>query len=499
MSPTPLLAALPGPQEVPTAQNAISLNLLVSDPSAVAALTALAPHDRTGFALTALSMGIAAMQHMRGQLDAENLRREGERAMQLMDEKLRSHSRMVETNLASVLREYLDPREGKFAERVEKFVGGDGELASILSKTVLGETSELARTMAEHVGAESPLFRLLDPESNRGVVTAVRDSMQRALESHNEMVRRTFSFDNEAGALPLLVRQLEEKHGNLREGIRQEIQSMTSEFSLNNEQSALSRMLRCLSEKMEANNQNNARFQETVSKSIAALSARQEAEARGTTHGLDFENNLLTWLEKRAGGLGDQLERTGNIPGKRTTSKSGDGVITLGNDNVAAGARIAIEAKEDASYNLKRALEACDSMQKTREAQLSLFVFSKKTCPDDMIFLQRHNNAILVVWDPEDPSTDVALECGLQLARALCVRTARQEEKQAVDLSTMNRAIVEIENRAERLETIHTMARTISNNATKIIKQVETDKEAILEQLTLLRDTTETLARRPEA
>ncbi|MDZ4696926.1 MAG: hypothetical protein SGI86_17445 [Deltaproteobacteria bacterium] len=500
MSPTPLLTAVPSyPVEPSPLPTELSLNLQITDPTAVAALTALAQHERTGFALTALSMGITAMQHMRGQLGAENIRREGERVMQVMDEKLRSHTREMQTNLANVLREYLDPREGKFSERIEKFVGGDGELANVLSKTVLGETSDLARAMAEHVGAESPIFRLLDPESTRGIVTAVRESMQRSIESQNEMVRKTFSFDSTDGALPVLVRQLEEKHGNLREGIRHEIQSMTAEFSLNNEQSALSRMLRCLGEKMEANNLNNARFQEAVGKSLASLTARQEAEARSTTHGLDFENDLLTWLERRGSALGDLVERTGNTPGKRTTSKCGDGVLILGSENLAAGARIAIEAKEDASYNVKRALEACGNMRKTREAQIALFVFSRKTCPADMIFLQRHDNAILVVWDPEDPTTDVALECGVQLARALCVRIARQSQKQAIDLSSINRAIHEIENRAERLETIHTLARTINNNAVKIIKQVESDQQAILEQVAVLRDTTDTLSRNAEA
>jgi len=48
---------------------------------------------------------------------------------------------------------------------------------------------------------------------------------------------------------------------------------------------------------------------------------------------------------------------------------------------VAAGARIVLEAKESASYDLAKTLEEADVARTNRQAEVCVFVHSTKTAP----------------------------------------------------------------------------------------------------------------------
>ena len=104
------------------------------------------------------------------------------------------------------------------------------------------------------------------------------------------------------------------------------------------------------------------------------------------------------------------------------------------------GARIVIEAKEDASYNLKKALEEMEEARKNRGAGTGLFCLSKRAAPSGLEVFNRYGNDVVVIWDAEDTGSDVFLDAGLSVARALCARPKSISEEADEDFEALERA-----------------------------------------------------------
>jgi hypothetical protein len=136
-------------------------------------------------------------------------------------------------------------------------------------------------------------------------------------------------------------------------------------------------------------------------------------------------------------------------------------VVTLGPDLAGAGASIVIEAKESASYDLKKSLEEIETARKNRGAEVGLFIHSEKTAPAGLSPMCRYGNDVVVVWNAEDEASDVFLRAGLMVAKALCTKAIKQKEAQEIDFEHTDRAIREIEKQAGTLADIATWAGTI--------------------------------------
>src|SRR5690606_6317570 len=119
----------------------------------------------------------------RGQLDGETLRREGAELLSQVQFALSAHQTELRSTLASSLKEYFDPQSGRFHERVDRLLKKDGELESLLSRKLTGDDSELRRTLSEHVGRDSSLFKLLSPNESEGLFTSLKSTLEEELEN----------------------------------------------------------------------------------------------------------------------------------------------------------------------------------------------------------------------------------------------------------------------------------------------------------------------------
>jgi len=167
MSETAAQLAPPRKPAVPTDASfqSVPLSLAVTDHDSVAELLQKADgRERDEYALTALRIGLLALRHARGQIDAEAVRHEGEKLLRDMGHALEQSRNEIHTSLTSSLTEYFDPKSGRFQERVERLVRQDGELEQVLRRQIGKDGSELAATLAAHIGENSPLMRLLNPE-----------------------------------------------------------------------------------------------------------------------------------------------------------------------------------------------------------------------------------------------------------------------------------------------------------------------------------------------
>jgi hypothetical protein len=365
------------------------------------------------------------------------------------------------------------------------------------------------------VGRDSAIMRLLDPQQSDGLLTTLRKSVDDQLSRQRDHLLNEFSLDNKDGALCRLVGELTTSHGDMGKALQTKIDTVIKEFSLNEENSALSRLVQnvthaqrtitnefsldndasCLSklkrelvELLATSEKKNQQFQEEVKVSLAKIvTQRQEAE-RSTRHGLAFEDAVCDFVMRQSQSAGDVATPTGHTTGLIKNCKVGDCVVELGPDSAAPGATIVIEAKEEVGYSLARAREEVETARKNRGAELGLFVFSRRTAPAHLDAFTRYGNDCVVVWDVDDIYSDVFLKAGLMYARAMCFRNERQSAAQQVDFEVIDKAILEIEKRANNLDDVRKSAETIQSSSLKILDRVRKDREALEKQVEVLRE-----------
>ncbi len=474
----------------------LTLSLTVADPEVAAALLAEpAGRRRNNRALAALKIGVMALRQAQGQVDVERVRNEGDRLLASLSESLRAYREGVSSDLSTALKEYFDPQSGRFAERVERLVKQDGELETVVRQQVAGDGSALAHTLAAHLGPDSPIMQAVDPTSEKGLARRLADGAARAAAEEREKVLREFSLDNPDGALSRTVRELTTRHGAAGEALRAEVAAAVSEFSLDKENSALSRLVRRVDAaqrlisdefsldkegsalarmRKEMNGQidelarKNAAFQTEVMEKLTAMAARKAEADRGARHGDEFEAALFEFVQNIAQKHGDVAVATGRTTGLIRHNKKGDYVLELGPENAAPGARIVVEAKQDASYDLDKARRELAEARKNRDADIGLFVFSRRSAPTGQDPLLRLGDDVFAVWDWEDEASDIILQAAVSLARALAARARAAEGEAAADFGAMARAVREVEKQVKGLDEMATAAQTVVSGGERI-------------------------------
>lgn len=500
---------------------ALPLELNVADPELIRELQAHAEgRARDEYALMALRIGLLALKQARGQIDVDAVRREGERLIADLDGKLRLHAQGLEKELANSLKEYFHPESGKFQTRVKQLLGADGDLERFLRQQIGAKDSELARTLLTHVGQDSALFKLLSPKESEGILKALGDTLRESLADQRTRVLSEFSLNNDQSALSVLVKKLRENQAELGQGVKEQIEVLMKEFSLNRDDSALSQMVARIKQASETIDshltldkpdsalarikkellellarqaETAAKFQEEVKLALEQMKVRKAEALRSSQHGRDFEQAALAFLEADARAAGDVLEATGNVVGQIKNCKKGDAVLELGPEHAAAGARIVVEAKGESGYTLTKARAEIEEARKNRGAGVGLFVFARRNAPAGQEPFQRLGDDLFIVWDEDDPQTDLFLKAGLMVARALCTRQARVREASAADFAGVEKVILDIEKRAGNYDEVRKWATTIKGNAEQILERVRIDQDGVRRQIDNLRDLMEDL------
>jgi hypothetical protein len=521
--------------------DALALVLTVVDRDTIDDLLAhAAGADRDQFALDALRIGVLALRQARGRVDADLIQRETQRMLAGLERQLSGHATQIQEKLAGSLKEYFDPQSGRFHERVQQLVKEDGELEQLLRRQIGADDSQLCKTLVAHFGSESPLMKMLDPRESEGLLQALSQTLETQLGAQRQHVLREFSLDNKEGALARMIGELTNNHGQLSEALQKKIDAVIGEFSLDREDSALSRLVRnvdraqstitrefSLDEEssalsrlavilrntqsaidsnlsldgdssslarlrrellsiLEKHTETNSLFQEEVKVALARMMARREESLRSTQHGLVFEDAVCQYLEYHAQQTGDIATRSGHTTGLIKNCKKGDCVVELGPDSAAPAAKIAVEAKEDADFNLPKARVEIESARKNRDAQVGLFIFSNKTAPEGIDEVFRFGNDVFVVWDADCPATNLHMKVGLTLARALCIRAEQLSQSQDEDFEAITKAILEIEKQSQFLGEVSTSAESIKSGADKVLERVRKTRVALERQVEIL-------------
>lgn len=494
--------------------NSIRLALTIREPDVVLELHKYeVGTEREQFAISALRIGVLALRQANGVVDANAVRAEGERLVGSVRELLSSNTTTFLTNVSSTLKSYFDPTEGHFPQRLDRLMKKDGELQTLLATHFDGDESVVARTLLKHIGSDSPLLRLLSPEESKGVVASMGKAVSDTLDLQKSHILQQFSLDDKESALSRLVSQMTGTNGKLREDFGKDVQKLHNEFSLDNECGALSRLVglmntanttirdsltldneksplfrlrRELTEVIQKMQESSTAFQEQVKVTLESFKARREEAARSTRHGGEFEEVVGSVLQMESQKSGDIFEETGNSTGVIGHCKMGDHVITLGAESAVPDAKIVVEAKADKSYDLPKALKELEQARKNREAQGSIFVFSKNTAPSGLEPFSRHGKHIVVVWDQDDPATDIFLRVGLSVAKALVIRDNLSDAKSKFNLVALNKALVSIKTDVSALDEISKWATTVKRSGEKILKKAGSLRKKLCRNLTVL-------------
>ena len=494
----------------------IELHLTISDPDLYAELSKRDEPERSEFAVASMKIGVIAFRQAQGQVDASQIRDAGERVIMDMSGALEKHQHSVIEQVGGCIKEYFDPNSGLFTQRVRGLLGQNeetGELERVIRGQIEGEGSLLAKTLAAHVGNESPLMRILDPDSTGGLITKLTQSSEATLSEQREKILGEFSLDNGESALNRLVSELRKNHGDVGKALEERIDAVVGEFSLDKDDSALSRLMnrvegaqrqissqfsldeegsalarmrKELLEVIEKEHKSNSEFQLEVLKALTEMSARKQEAQRGTQHGLAFEDAVFNFVNERQP-EGDIATRTGNTTGRIRNNKKGDCVIKLGPERAAPGAQIVIEAKEDQSYTLQKALAEIEEARKNRDSNIGVFVFSKRTAPRDILEpLTRYGDDVVAIWDAEDPATDAYLGAALSIARALCTHGVAGNGALGIDIEALDKAIREIERQAGGLEEITRSAEAIDAHVGRILDRARIMRNGFDRQVSVL-------------
>lgn len=503
--------------------DSLTLRLEIRDREVIEALSQFVDDsERNAFALAALRIGVLALKQARGDLDKQTIREEADRLLQTLRERLESHQNQLTQQLETALRHYFDPNSGQLHQRIQRLLGQNGELEQFLRQYIGQQDSELCKTLAAHVGKESPLMQYLSPQQRDGLLALLQKLLEDKLSEQRQQVLSQFSLDNQDGALCRLLRELREHHDRVSGDLQTKIatvleefsldrsdsalsrlvrnvedaqRKITAEFSLDKGDSALSRLRRELSQMLEKLGSDQRVFQEEVKKQLAALQARKEEMQRSVRHGLQFENALCEHLRNLKSLYQHAVEFVGDSPGKIPRCKVGDILVQLNNDHVAAGAKIVVEAKDQQGYTFTLAREEIQQARANREAQIGIFVFSRSCFPKDMPPLSRWDNDVLTFWDPEDSSTDIYLEAAVLVAQALCVRTARQQSLADADIKILDDSITNLEKGLQSLDKIEKSANAIKNQGEEILKESTRLRKNLQDQLDRLRECADSLRR----
>lgn len=525
----------------PELQKTLNLSLRVTDPEVInELLTKEEGEQREAFALLSLRIGIIALRQVSGQIDISNINEAGEKLIKELEVVLNSRGSELTNQIGKALTQYFDPTTGLVSQRLQNLTQKDGELERLLAAQLGPEDSVLAKTLVRHIGEGSSIFNMLSPTHSTGLRAQVEKVLEETLSQQREAIIKEFSLDQKESALSRLVAEVNAKNEKLGQDLSGQVDELVDELSLDhpdsalsrlvgrveqahqkiaeqfssdneesaltklskilqntntqivqnlsldNESSALARLRKELKNTLEEMSTKNSDFQTDVRQTLAALQARKKESERSTRHGIEFELELEKVLSKEAQEGSDIWQSVGNNTGAIKNCKVGDYLTILGKESHAAGVRIVWEAKEDKSYDLKKAVDELEVARKNRQAQIGVFVFSKKTAPEGLNPFARYGQDLILIWDAEDPTTDIYIKAAFSITKALAVKSTRDSDRAGLSLEPLENAVRGIERQIKYLDEFKTWADTVTRNGQKISERAEKMKSDLRSEIAKL-------------
>jgi len=481
----------------------------------LAAFVELTPQQQQQLAIEGWTIGVRALLNVQAQAQQAQLADIGKALMTDVEAQANRQLESTERMIHEALRRYFDPRDGHIAERLGAFLNDNGVLEGTLRRFIGADNSVLAQTLARAVGETSPLFKMLSPTDNEGVVQLLQERVTEALAEHRGEVDRALDPLHKEGAVARFLEQLRDELGTVDKDRDAQITRLVAALDANDEASLFSRMVRetreaqlafqrainlqqpdsplatvkrtleeLLCERMQSQQEQLKVMHQTIETlqaemrdAVTRIETRRTENARSTRGGNDFEHAALAHVQQMVPAGACTFEHTGNTVGARPNCKVGDGVARFTEESAYAGSAVVIEVKRDASYSVPQALSELETACANRNASVGLFVMARSHAAPGFPNFARYGSKLLVTWDADDASTDGLLHGATVAALALAQR--KQSSVNTGDLTALSDVEQRLIKELERIGKMDVFASNIARDAKKITDELRKAHDAL--------------------
>lgn len=433
-----------------------------------------------------------------------------ETQVSVSDGQLKRHVEAQAERVHAELSRFLDPESGHLDGRLRQLTSEGGTLPSLLQQHLGPEHSVLVQTLVKHVGEQSPLFKKLSPTDSEGILHLMGERLEQALEAHSHAFQRALDPQHEGGAIAAFMRRLQEELKRTEDDQAEQLKvalaalDTTKDDSLLNqlrrdatqareqllqainpaaEGSPLAIIHRSLSDRLERHAKSqqeqleearklSAEFQRDVRAAVERIEVRRKDDLRSSGGGRAYEDAVLYFVQSAIGATEYVVENVGSKVGLRPSCKTGDAVIHFPREHAFHDARVVLEAKHDKTYTVSAALAELEEARANRDAGAGVFVMAKSHACAGFPTFSRYGKDVLVVWDPENPTSDAYLHAAVSLGLALSVR--HRTNAAEGDLRALQNVEQRIAKEVERLQTIQEASEKIRKQVDVIEREATT-------------------------
>ena len=123
----------------------------------------------------------------------------------------------------------------------------------------------------------------------------------------------------------------------------------------------------------------------------------------------------------------------------------------------------------------------------TRRAPTALS-WPASTAPAGSEQLAKYGSDVVIVWDPEDPASDIVFKAGYLTAKALSMRAAARSSAEAASFQKIDKAIEVIRKQMGGFDEMKTTSETIHNGSNKLLDRIRIMRGELEKQVEILAD-----------
>lgn len=392
---------------------------------AIADDVALADADLTPFVLQAMSVGTMAISGAGGIQETANVHR-------LIDDLERRTDSAMRDASAATSRAVSD------------------------AAAILKTTTEEARVSFETAAGASR--------------TSIKETVDEARDALNAEIRRLIGGENPEllGKLaPLLERfghDLDARAGTQTEEL---IAKVARQFDPDDPTSPMSKQTREIGRRQQELADSLGQGQKAIEATVAELTkefaltraSKAAAAASSTTlKGTTFESAIHRLVDQIAVGLGDAYTDTGATIGKGSTSKKGDGVLTVEGSDIRIVLEMTDSPRKDWNNYLAQA-------ERNRDAVASIGLARTPEQLGGHTVRTFGPRRIVLAFDPEMGDANL-LRAVIQVVRVSAIAAGRRQDDQ--EIATAQESVEEAIGLLDRFDSIKRTAAVITNNAKKV-------------------------------
>lgn len=347
---------------------------------------------------------------------------------------------------------------GSHAASAEKLDASIGNAKTAIQGAVEGVTIALKTQLSELVDEDGALVRN---------VSQIVEDLRASLEG--------MTAGEESPLRVAMLKSLEEAQSRIQADIARQVADQRREMADLLDAEKPTSPLRVLSLKLDALTTSLEEIREERSREIAVA----EVVEAGVIGGLEYEDVALTYVQRLASLAGDECERTGNVTGRVSKSKKGDGVIHLMVGGVDQ-ARVVVEAKNKALSRREWEEEAKGAKENRAAGSFLGLCKHVEDMPTGGRLMVLSPTDIVIAFNPESDDLEL-LTLTYQLLKLNTQRGYGTLDE--VNAVIVNEALDEALAALERFDGIGKQVSAIRNAADKIKQDAEGIRESVQRSL----------------